>query len=360
MELELFWYIALMTMLAVYVVLDGYDFGAGIIHLFFAKKEEDKKAITNAIGPFWDANEVWLIAAGGVLFFAFPTLYASSFSGFYLPLIMILWLLIFRAIGLELRGQVHNAIWHSIWDKAFGISSLLLALFFGIALGNIVRGVNLGMVTNGVSTQEAHYFFLPLWNPSFSPQAEQLGIIDWFTLLLGIIGVVSLAIHGANWIIFKTNSSLNEKLKRTIFKLNFVLVFLVIISLLVWHIIEPQPFHNFIKYPVLWIFPLISFVGLFGLFKVRTFRKDGYGFIFSSLFLLGGLAATVSSIFPKVLPSTNNINPSLTIYNVASDEYGLGVGVYWFIIAIILIIVYLFIQYKVFSGKMDNVGYGEH
>lgn len=358
--MELFWYIVLMTMLTIYVILDGYDFGAGIIHLFFAKKEKDKKAITNAIGPFWDANEVWLIAVGGVLFFAFPTLYASSFSGFYLPLIMILWLLIFRAIGLELRGLVHNKMWETIWDKAFGISSFLLALFFGIALGNIVRGVNLGMVTDGVSAHEAHYFFLPLWNTTFSPQAEHLGIIDWFTLLLGVIGVIALTIHGANWIIFKTNSDLNQKLKSVIFNLNFVLLGLVIFSLTIWHIIEPQPFHNFMEYPWLWIFPLITFTGIFGLFNVKKFKKDGLGFLFSSLFLFGGLVSTVSSIFPKVLPSTNNVNPSLTLYNVAADEYGLTVGVYWFAIAAVLVAIYMIIQYRVFKGKMDNVGYGEH
>tara|TARA_R110002049_G_scaffold85670_3_gene217841 strand:+ start:4340 stop:5416 length:1077 start_codon:yes stop_codon:yes gene_type:complete len=358
--MELFWYVVLMTMLAIYVILDGYDFGAGIIHLFFAKTEKDKKAITNAIGPFWDANEVWLIAAGGVLFFAFPTLYASSFSGFYLPLIMILWLLIFRAIGLELRGQIHNSLWETIWDKAFGISSLLLALFFGIALGNVVRGVNLGNVVNGVSTQEAHYFFLPLWNSTFSPSAAQLGIIDWFTLLLGIIGVISLTIHGASWIIFKTNSGLNTKLKKVVFKLNFVVLTLVIVSLLVWHIIEPKPFHNFIDIPWLWIFPTITFIGLIGQFSVKRFKKDGYGFLFSTLFLLGGFASTVASIFPKVLPSSNNVNPSLTLYNVAAHEYGLSVGVNWFIIAAILVIVYVIIQYKVFKGKMDDVGYGEH
>ncbi|MBD0851745.1 cytochrome d ubiquinol oxidase subunit II [Maribacter arenosus] len=358
--MELFWYIVLMTMLAVYLILDGYDFGAGIIHLFMAKTEAQKKAITNAIGPFWDANEVWLIAAGGVLFFAFPTLYASSFSGFYLPLIMILWLLIFRAIGLELRGQVHNKMWEIIWDKAFGIASLLLALFFGVALGNVVRGVNLGNVVNGVSTQEAHYFFLPLWNPTFSPQAEELGIIDWFTLLLGIVGVVALTIHGANWIIFKTNSDLNEKLKRTVFNLNFVLLGLVIISLLVWHFIEPNPFANFIDYPWLWVFPLITLTGLFGLFKIRSFKNDGKGFVFSSLFLFGGLTSTVSSIFPKVLPSTNFVNPSLTLYNVAADEYGLSVGLSWFIVALFLVIVYMIIQYRVFKGKMDDVGYGDH
>lgn len=358
--MELFWYIVIVAMLAIYVVLDGYDFGTGIVHLFFAKTEKDKKAITNAIGPFWDANEVWLIATGGVLFFAFPTLYASSFSGFYLPLIMILWLLIFRAIGLELRGQIHHPMWALIWDKAFGIASLLLALFFGIALGNVVRGVNLGMVENGVSTHEAHYFFLPLWNPTFSPQAEHLGIIDWFTLLLGIIGMVALTIHGANWIIFKTNSGLNEKLKNLVFKLNFLLFGLVIFSLLIWHIIEPKPFHNFMNHPWLWIFPALTFTGLFGLFKVKTFKKHGLGFLCSSLFLVGGLASTVASIFPNWLPSTNHINPSLTIYNVAADDYGLQIGMNWFFIALALVIVYVVIQYRVFKGKMDDVGYGEH
>ena len=358
--MELFWYITLMIMLAVYLILDGYDFGAGIIHLFFAKTEKDKKAITNAIGPFWDANEVWLIAAGGVLFFAFPTLYASSFSGFYLPLIMILWLLIFRAIGLELRGQVNNHLWQAVWDKAFGIASLLLALFFGIALGNVVRGVNLGMVENGVSTHETHYFFLPLWNPTFSPQAEHLGIIDWFTVLLGLVAVVALTIHGANWIIFKTNSELNTKLRKVVFVLNAVLLVLVVVSLLIWHIIEPNPFHNFLETPWLWIFPIITFTGIFGLFKVKSFTKDGLGFVFSSLFLFGGFASTAASIFPKLLPSTNNINPSLTIENVAAHEYGLSVGMSWFFIALLLVVVYLIVQYKVFKGKMDDVGYGEH
>ncbi len=358
--MEYFWYIILVIMLAVYVILDGYDFGAGIIHLFFAKTEKDKKAITNAIGPFWDANEVWLIAAGGVLFFAFPTLYASSFSGFYLPLIMVLWLLIFRAVGLELRGQIHNPMWEAVWDKAFGIASLLLALFFGAALGNVVRGVNLGMVENGVSTQEAHYFFLPLWNETFSPQAEHQGIIDWFTLMLGVIAVVALTIHGANWIIFKTNSDLNTKLKDVVFKLNFVLFALVIASLLIWHIIEPKPFHNFMQYPFLWVLPAITFTGLFGLFKVKSFKKDGYGFLFSTLFLLGGLSSTVASIFPKLLPSTNDVNPSLTVENVAAHEYGLSMGMSWFFVALLLVLVYMIVQYRVFKGKMDDVGYGEH
>lgn len=358
--MELFWYIVLMLMLGVYVILDGYDFGVGIIHLFFAKTEEDKTVITRSIGPFWDANEVWLIASGGVLFFAFPILYASSFSGFYLPLIMILWLLIFRAIGLELRGQLNNAMWHKIWDKAFGIASLLLALFFGLALGNVVRGVNLGIVENGVSTQEPIYFFVPLWNPEFSPFSERLGIIDWFTILLGLVAVVALTIHGANWVIFKTNSSINKKLKGVIFKLNIVLCVLIVVSVLVWGTVNENPLNNFIKYPMLFVFPIIGLSGLLNLFRIHKFKKDGIGFLSSSLFLFGAFASTAAALFPVLLPSTNSVNPSLTIYNAATDSYGLSVGLYWWVIAFILVIVYLVIQYRVFKGKMDHIPYGHH
>ncbi len=130
---------------------------------------------------------------------------------------LVLWLLIFRAISLELRGQVHHRLWEALWDKAFGLASLLLALFFGAALGNVVRGVNLGMVENGVSTQEPHYFFLALWNPTFDPLAQHQGIIDWFTIILGLVAVVTLTIHGAGWVILKTSSTLNTRLKNIVY-----------------------------------------------------------------------------------------------------------------------------------------------
>lgn len=358
--MEVFWFVVLVFMLGVYIVLDGYDFGAGIIHLFFAKKEKDKVAITRSIGPFWDANEVWLIASGGILFFAFPTLYASAFSGFYLPLIMILWLLIFRAIGLELRGEINNKLWKNSWDKAFGIASLLLALFFGLALGNVVRGVNLGGVVNGVSTHEGIYFFVPLWNAELSPFSEQLGIIDWFTILLGIIAVVALTIHGANWIILKTKSSINNQLKNVILKLTTVLVVLVVVSILVWGYVSEHPLDNFNNHPYLYVFPILGAFGLLNLFRIKKFKKESSGFLYSSMFLFGAFATTASALFPVLLPSTNNINPSLTIYNTAADSYGLNVGVYWWAIAIILVAVYLFVQYKIFNGKMDDVPYGHH
>ncbi len=358
--MELFWYVVLLSMLAMYMVLDGYDFGAGIVHLIFARNEADKRAIVNAIGPFWDANEVWLIASGGVLFFAFPMLYASSFSGFYLPLMIVLWLLIFRAIGIELRTFLDNRLWRVLWDASFGVSSLLLALFFGVAVGNIARGVNLGCVEDGVSHCDPQYFFLPLWNPTFDPRAEHLGVLDWFTVLIGLIGVISLFIHGSNWIIFKTNVSIKERLKQMAWRMNFVLTFLVILTLSLWHLIHPHPLRNFFVHPWLWVFPILTFSALAAMFRLRTFRSEHTGFLWSSLFLLSAFASTAAALYPAFLPSSNEVNPPLTPWNTAAGAYGLGVGMKWFIVAAVLVGIYMVVQYRVFSGKLDDSGYGTH
>src|SRR5271169_6620183 len=137
------WFIIVAVMVAAYVVLDGFDLGAGVIYLGAARTPEERQKIMRAIGPVWDGNEVWLLAAGGTLYFAFPLLYASSFSGFYLPLMIVLWLLMLRGIGIELRAHMKNPVWQSFWDVVFSFSSILLAIFFGAALGNVVRGVPL-------------------------------------------------------------------------------------------------------------------------------------------------------------------------------------------------------------------------
>ncbi len=356
--MEIFWYILIAIVLAVFFILDGYDFGTGIIHLFFAKKEKDKEVIAKAAGLFWDSNEVWLVAAGGMLFMAFPTFYASVFSGFYLPLIIVLWLIIFRAIGLEFRSQFKYQMWKDIWDASFGVSSLLLALFFGIALGNIVRGVNLGGVENGISAYEGHYFFLPLWDSSFSPLSETPGVIDWFTIIIGLISVVTLAIHGANWIILKTNSSINQKLKGVIFKLNIVLAALTIFSLVVWQIVNPNSLDNYADTPYLLVFPLIYLTGLIGLFFIKRIKKEIYGFVLSTLLILGGITSSLASIFPVILPSINDVHEPLTIYNTTTSKYGLSVAFTWGIIGCILIIIYLIIQKRLTRGKIDKMDYG--
>lgn len=356
--MEVFWFVIIAIVLSVFFVLDGYDFGAGIIHLFFAKTTSDKEVVAKSAGLFWDSNEVWLVAAGGMLFMAFPTYYASVFSGFYLPLIIVLWLIVFRAIGLELRSQFSYQMWQDIWDKSFGVASLLLALFFGVALGNIVRGVNLGGVENGVSAYEAHYFFLPLWNASFSPLGTHPGVIDWFTIIIGVIAVVVLAIHGANWIVLKTNSSINEKLKGIVFKLTSVLALLTVLSLLVWHRVNPDPFENFAAKPFLIVFPVLYLTGLMGLFFVRRQKKPVTNFLLSSLIIVGGITSTLASLFPVILPSTNSINEALTIYNTATSEYAMSVAVAWGMVGFILIVIYLIAQKRLMAGKIDDMDYG--
>jgi len=356
--MEIFWYSIITVVLVVFFVLDGYDFGTGIIHLFYTKTEKDKEVVAKSAGLFWDSNEVWLVAGGGMLFMAFPTFYASVFSGFYLPLIIVLWLIIFRAIGLEFRNQFNNAMWKTIWDKSFGISSLLLALFFGIALGNIVRGVNLGGVIDGKSSYESHFFFLPLWDSSFSPLSNTPGVIDWFTIIIGIIAVVVLMMHGANWVILKTNASINEKLKALVFKLNITLAVLTIFSLVIWNLINPKSMDNFMDKPYLIVFPIIYFVGLFGLFGVKKFKKEGKALLFSSLIIIGGITSSLASMFPILLPSTNSQNPALDIYNTAASEYGLSVALSWGILGFILLFVYMIIQKRLMGGKIDKMDYG--
>ncbi len=356
--MEIFWFIIISIVLAVFFILDGYDFGAGIIQLFVAKTEKDKEVITKSAGLFWDSNEVWLVAGGGMLFMAFPTYYASVFSGFYLPLIMVLWLIMFRAIGLELRAQFKYQMWKDIWDKSFGVSSLLLALFFGIGLGNIARGVNLGGVTDGASTYEAHYFFLPLWDSSFSPFAESPGVIDWFTIIIGIMAVITFAMHGANWIILKTNASINTALKTLIFKLSIAQALLTVFSLIAWKYVNPEILNNFVDKPYLLVFPVIYLVGLLGLISVKKLKKDIHSFIASSLLIVGGITSTLAALFPVVLPSTNSVNPSLTIYNTAATAYSLSTAVYWGVIGFILLFVYLIIQKRLLGGKIDHMDYG--
>lgn len=356
--MEVFWYIIIAIVFAIFFVLDGYNFGTGIIHLFFAKTEKDKEVIAKSAGLFWDFNEVWLVAGGGLLFMAFPTFYASVFSGFYLPLILILWLIIFRALGLELRSQFPFQMWKDIWDKAFGVASLLLALLFGIALGNVVRGVNLGGIENGVAIYEGHQFFLPLWNSSFSPLDASPGVIDWFTIIIGFIAVITLAIHGANWIRLKTNSSINKQLKKVILRLNILLSLLTIISVLVWKLINPNALDNFTQKPYLLVFPLLYFTGLIGLFFIQKLKKEFYGFILSTLLIIGGICFSLASMFPVILPSTNSINEALTIYNTATSEYGLSVALGWGIIGIILALIYSIVQRKLTSGKIDDMDYG--
>src|ERR1700722_10697422 len=200
--METLWFMIVAVMVAAYAVLDGFDLGAGAIYLA-ATNNDDRRKILRAIGPVWDGNEVWLLAAGGTLYFAFPLLYASSFSGFYLPLMMVLWLLMLRAVGIEFRAHVQAGIWKSFFDAVFGVSSILLAIFFGAALGNVVRGVPLN--ADG-------YFFEPLWT-NWRVGAQN-GILDWYTVLCGVVALVTLVGHGSLYLAIKSEGPLNFRARK--------------------------------------------------------------------------------------------------------------------------------------------------
>lgn len=355
--MEVTWLFILAFMLTMFILLDGFDFGAGIILLFWGKSQQDKEKIIKAIGPFWDGNEVWLIAGGGVMFAAFPLLYASAFSGLYLPLVLVLWMLIFRAIGLELAGFVDNDLWRKAWYSAFGVASLVLALLFGIALGNVVRGVNLGGIEAGVAKYEVYHFFTPLWNEQFSPTATHPGVIDWFTLILGIIAVVTLTIHGGNWLILKLSGGLTERIRQINKVAAIVLAALIVLSVFAWQHVKPDSLDNFFTYPWLWIFPLIAFTGLIGQLFINKMSKDWQPFAFSSMFIIGAFASTLGALFPVLLPSTNSITADLTIYSAAANSHGLEVGLIWWPIAFLLVLGYFWYLHKRFRGKLDDIDY---
>src|ERR1700731_372527 len=194
------WFCLVAIMLTVYVLLDGFDLGAGAIHLLVAKTDEERVQVLASIGPVWNGNEVWLLAAGGTLYFAFPALYASGFSGFYLPLMIVLWLLILRGTSIEFRNHIKSRVWDPFWDFVFSASSLLLAVFLGAALGNVVRGVPL---------DASGYFFEPLWT-NFQ-LGDDVGILDWYTILVGALALAALVMHGALWVRLKTSGPVSER-----------------------------------------------------------------------------------------------------------------------------------------------------
>ena len=326
-----------------YVILDGFDLGAGIVQLLVPKSSDEKAQVLRSIGPVWDGNEVWLVAAGGALFLAFPTLYASSFSGFYLALMLVLWLLILRGIAIEFRNHIDNPLWVPAWDTVFGAASALLAFVFGVALGNVVRGVPLD--PNG-------YFFLPLWT-NLLPGADA-GVIDWYTLLVGATAFVALAVHGSLWVAMKTRGRLQEGTRALAAKFWRVLIALTLVISPLSFAIQPNLWTQFTNHPWGIVFPALALTGLLGVRSQSARRKDKAAFLSSSLYLAGMLASVAFGVFPNVLPSNATPDFSLTIYNAAGADRSLMIALWWFIPGMALATAYSIFAYKHFAGKVDE------
>ncbi|MGA2622895.1 MAG: cytochrome d ubiquinol oxidase subunit II [Bacteroidota bacterium] len=346
------WFILVAFMIAVYVLLDGFDLGAGIVHLLIAKNDDERRLILRAIGPVWDGNEVWLLAAGGTLYCAFPLLYASSFSGFYLPLMIVLWLLMLRGLGIEFRHQIHHPMWRAFWDVLFSLSSLLLAIFFGAALGNVVRGVPLG---------EDHYFFEPLWT-TFIPQSgiPDAGILDWFTTLMGIVAMFTLTVHGATYICIKTDGQVQQRARSIARKAWWGVILTSILALIATSSLRPETWANYAVHPWGFVFPAGGAAGVAGMYLFHRRGKDLYAFFSSSLFIVSMLSATAFGLYPNLLPASTDPRYSITVQNASASEYGLSIGLVWWTLGILLAAGYFAYLYRSFRGKVSAAEEGQY
>lgn len=340
--METIWFIIVALMIAGYVVLDGFDLGAGITHFYIGRNNREREGIIKAIGPVWDGNEVWLLAAGGTLYFAFPSLYSAAFSGFYLPLMIVLWLLIFRGIGIELRHQMQNPMWENFWDFVFSVSSALLAVFFGAALGNVIRGVPLNA---------EGFFFEPLWTNWRVGQEN--GILDWFTVLAGIVAYIALTIHGSSYLAVKTENEMNQRARYFVGFAWYLLIVLTLVSLVATVFVQPKALDNFSKYPIGWLIPVVVFGALAGIKYFHFKKQDKPMFLSSCAYLIGMLVGAVFSVYPNVLPASTGEQYSLTIYNASAGEYGLKVGLIWWLIGMSIAITYFIVLYRAFAGKIS-------
>src|SRR5579872_3407875 len=341
------WFMIVAVMVAAYVVLDGFDLGAGVIYLGAARTSDERRKIMRAIGPVWDGNEVWLLAAGGTLYFAFPLLYASSFSGFYLPLMMVLWLLMLRGIGIELRAHMENPVWRGFFDLVFCGSSALLCIFFGAALGNVVRGVPLGA---------DQYFFEPLWT-NFRVGRDN-GILDWYTVLTGVIALVTLTTHGSLYIATKSEGKLNERACKTALWVWPLQLLLTVVGLIATVSVRPGVLDNYKHHAVGFVIPVLVFGSLAVMMHAMIRRAEKIAFVASALYIVGMLVGAAFGLYPVVLPASTDPSLNLTIFNAAAGHHALTVGLMWWVPGMILALGYFFFLFRTFRGKVRLEGEG--
>jgi cytochrome d ubiquinol oxidase subunit II len=322
------WFCFLAVMVTMYVVLDGFDLGVGALHLHVAKTEEEREQTTAAIGPVWNGNEVWLLAGGGVLFLAFPAAYAAAFSGLYLGLIIVLWLLVGRGLALELRHQLDHPLWHTACDTVFCLSSAGLALVFGVALGNVVRGVPLN----------AHgYFSLPLFQ-----------ILNWYALLIGVFGLVVLCAHGAAFLAWRGTGELRARAAAAARRLWLAEVVLAVVLAWPTYHVRHQMLTAFGDHPWRLIFPLLALAALGGMRVMQA--RDAWlrAFVASGLFIVGSLTTMAAGLYPNVLPAHQGRPYSLTVDNAASGHHALTTALVWWPLGMLLAGVYFVFAYRMF------------
>lgn len=330
MEFQVTWFILWGLLWAVYFMLDGFDLGAGMLHMFLGRNDNEKRVVINTVGPVWDGNEVWLITAGGATFAAFPTTYALMFSYLYTPLLIILFALIVRGVALEFRGKSDSAGWKGGWDLAIFAASLIPALLFGVAFGNIFQGLPM----DGAGY---HGSLLYLLNP--------------YGLVTGALFVLLFLEHGAAWLSIKAGGEVGERAGRLAGGLWFALL-IVAVAFLAFTWFATDLYANYIRTPALLVLPFLAVLGLLG---IKAFNAAGRGlaaFYCSCLTVLMVTFTGVAGLYPNLIPSSMDPAYSLTLFNSSSSVYTLKIMTVVALLFVPVVIAYQVWIYRVFRHRV--------
>ncbi|MCP4148144.1 MAG: cytochrome d ubiquinol oxidase subunit II [bacterium] len=324
--LQITWFILIGVLLLGYSILDGFDLGIGALMPLLAKKENEKRALMSAIGPFWDGNEVWLLTGGGALFASFPHVYATVFSGFYLAMMLVLFALIFRAVSIEFYAYDNNK---KLWEWCFIIGSFLPALLFGVALGNVIVGVPLDKSMNFTGN------FFTLLRP--------------FPLAVGLLGLNAFLLQGTTYAALKTNGDIQDRATMLTKKLQISFIALFLVNMVLAYIYIPGVFTKSLA----WLFTAITLAGWFRMGQLAKKGKHTHSFIMSSLAFTGLWGITASILFPYLVRASNDLSLSLTITNSSSSELTLKVMSIFALIGVPLVLFYTWYLFKTFKGKVS-------
>lgn len=331
LNLNTVWFILIGTLLTGYALLDGFDLGVGALHLL-AKKDEERRIMLNAIGPVWDGNEVWLVTGGGALFAAFPHVYATVFSGFYMALMLLLVMLIFRAVAIEFRSQQPMAWWRKTWDISFSVTSLASSLLLGVALGNIAYGVPL--------------------RPDHEFAGTFFGLLNPFSLMVGVTTVALFMMHGAIYLVLKTEGSLHERVRG--WAKNAIIFFSIsfTITTMATLLFVPHMVATIRAHPLLFGISLLNTLAIANIPRELHRGRDFYAFLCSCAAMAALLMLFGIGMYPDMVVASNDPANSLTIYNAASSQKTLGIMLMIAIIGVPLVLAYTASIYWVFRGKV--------
>ena len=331
--LSIIWFILLNVLLIGYAILDGFDLGVGVLHPFVARTDTERRLVMNSIGPLWDGNEVWLVTFGGALFAMFPNAYASIFSAFYLPFVLLLFALIFRAVSLEFRSKRLAPAWRSFWDNLFFLGSTLAALLFGVAVGTLMQGLEL--------SELGDY------------QGTLLDMVTVFSVLVGLLSVALMTMHGSIYLYMKTTGELQERLYTWMLQTFYAFLALFILVTLWSTLLVEASLQHFGNYPLLWVVPVVNIILIANILRAIKLRRPLYAF-FSSCSLIAGLVFLFSAaIFPDLVPATNNPDYSITIFNGSSSPLTMKIGLVIVAIGMPLVLSYTALIYWTFRGKVE-------